>query len=107
MGRQAIAAFVIAIAFTLGSAAAAPAADSRTGSRTCSTGYNVGASTTTTSSENHSHFYRSDSGVTRTRNTPYATGFGSSSFFRVVDYYRLSTNGYFSAASTKCNRNPV
>lgn len=90
MGRQAIAAIILAVGLMLSSAGAAPAADSRTGNRTCATGYNAGASTTTTSSENHSHFYRSDSGATRTRTTPSAVGFGSSSFYRVVDHYNLS-----------------
>ena len=106
MGRQAIAAFMLALALVVGGTAAT-AADSRTGNRTCSTNYNVGASTSTTSIENHSHFYRSDSGATRTLTTPYAINFSSTSFYRVVEYYKLSTNGYFSAASTKCNRNPV
>lgn len=107
MTRQAIAAFILAMGLVLGIAAGGSAADSRTGSRTCSTGFNVGASTSTTSSENHSHFYRSDSGQTRTQSTQSALSFGSSSFYRVVDYYNLSTRGFFSSASTRCNQNPV
>lgn len=107
MKRQALAAATLAVDLTLSTAGMAPAADTRTGSRTCSTGYNVGASTTTTSSENHAHFYRSDSGLERTRSTTSAVSFGSSSFYRVVDHYSLTTRGYFSAWSTKCNPNPV
>lgn len=107
MARQAIAAMILAVGLMLSSAGAAPAAASRTGTRTCSIGYNVGASMTTTSSENHSHFYRSDSGATRTKTTPNAVNFGSSSFYRMVEHHNLSTNGYFSAASAKCDKNPV
>jgi hypothetical protein len=85
----------------------AQAYDKRSGSRTCATGYNVGLSTTTTSSENHIHFYESSSGATKTFSTPLSVGFGSTSHYRVVETWSATTNGWFDAISVRCNPNPI
>ncbi|WP_162801996.1 hypothetical protein [Ornithinimicrobium murale] len=79
--------------------------DNRSGSRTCSSGYNVGLSTQTTSSETHRHFYESDAGVDRSYVKYNAIGYGTSSFFRVASW-RAETPGYFSSAYSSCNQNP-
>lgn len=42
---------------------------------------------------------QSNASATKTRTTLFATQFGSSSFFRIVEYYSLSTNGFFSSAN--------
>lgn len=106
MKRQ-ITGAALAVLLAVGLAAPAQAYDYRTGSRTCASGYNVSMSTTTTSSENHIHFYRSTSGQTKTRSTPSAVTFGSTSFYRAVDLWTVETQGWFSGVKPSCARNPL
>lgn len=95
---------VLGLVLTMG-ISPSTADDTRSGNRSCSSGYNVGLSTTTTSSETHRHYYRSDAGVDRSYVKHNTVGYGTSSFFRVASW-TAETPGYFASASSSCNQNP-
>lgn len=88
-------------------APAATAADSRTGSKYCGAGYSVGLTSKTTSKGSHVHYYKSDAGQERTFQNGFTATLATQSFYRGVDRWTATTDGFFSSVTANCLRDPA
>lgn len=101
-----VAAAVLALTIA-GVAAPASAADSQSGSRSCSANYSVGLKSTTAGINDHTHRYNSSGAITYRYSPGLVQSFSSRSVYRVATW-QATTPGFFSgSAVSNCVINPV